>query len=138
MAGESRYISHKTPGKTLQISLNIKNENKIAQIYDFTKFTHDCKNLVEGGRILHAGHLLFCEKEVENETSVSIIAFCLETSYLKSAPHKIRGTLLFNGVSEKMQCTYKAGSIVIEMKTRSCYINIPEHVNIINISNIGY
>ena len=48
------------------------------------------------------------QKRGENKTSVSITAFCLQTSTLKSASHEISGTLLFNGVIEKMQCTSKA------------------------------
>ena len=79
---------------------------KISPICDFTDSTPVCKNFVEGGRISHARHLLFCGKEVENETSVPIIAFCLQTSNLKSAPHEIRGTSLFNDVIEKMHYTY--------------------------------
>ena len=82
---------------------------KMTQICDFTKSTTVCKNFVKG-RILHAGRLLFCWKAVENETSVSITAFCFQTSNLKCTPHEIRGTLLFNDVIEKIQSAYKAGS----------------------------
>ena len=51
---------------------------KIGQICDFTKSTTVCKNFIKGRRILHAGHL-FCGKQVENETSVTIIGFRLQT-----------------------------------------------------------
>ena len=69
----------------------------IAQNFDFTKSTPEYKNFVKRGRILHARHL-FCVKEVENESSVPIIALCWQISDLKISPHEVRGTLLFNGV----------------------------------------
>ena len=48
---------------------------------------------------IHDSKLLLC-----------IIAFCSQTSNLKSASHEIWGTLLYNGVIEQMQCKCKAGS----------------------------
>ena len=39
----------------------------IAEICWFTVSTPSCRNSVEGERVLHARHVIFCGKEAENK-----------------------------------------------------------------------
>ena len=81
----------------------------IAEICRFTASTPSCRNFVEGERVLHAGHVIFCGKEAENETSTKVIAFCMQTSSLKDKPHEIRGEITLQGIVKDAVCSCKAG-----------------------------
>ena len=53
-------------------------KQSIAEICRFTVSTPPCRHFVEGERVLHAGHVIFCGKEAEDKRS------------LKDKTHEIR------------------------------------------------
>ena len=82
----------------------------IAEICKFSGSTPSCRNFVEGEKILQAGHVIFCDQlDTDSEEEIKIIAFCLQSSSLKSAPHEIKGDILCSGKIINFKCSCKAG-----------------------------
>ena len=54
--------------------------------------TSDSKrNVKEGERIINAGHIIYCGKNIDFNGSVALSAECLSISSLKREPHEIKG-----------------------------------------------
>lgn len=81
----------------------------MAEICGFTESTPSCRNFVEGEKVLHAGHVIFCGKLAADKTCIKVIAFCLQNSKLKGNPHEIQGEISFQNKINKMKCSCKAG-----------------------------
>ena len=72
--------------------------------------TSDSKrNFKEGERIINAGHIIYCRKNIDFNGLVRLSAKCLSTSSLKGEPHEIKGELLSSGRILSMTCACKAG-----------------------------
>ena len=72
--------------------------------------TSDSKrNFKEGERIINAGHIIYCGKNIDFNGSVRLSAKCLSTSSLRREPHEIKGEVLSSGHIISMTCTCKAG-----------------------------
>ena len=60
--------------------------------------TRDSKgNFKEGERIINAGHIIYCGKNIDFTGSVGLSAKCLSISTLKREPHEIKGEVLSSG-----------------------------------------
>lgn len=81
----------------------------ISEICNFTNSTPSCRNFVEGERVLNANHVIFCDKISVNDECVCFIAFCLQTSNLRSNPHEITGSISSDGKILNIKCSCKAG-----------------------------
>ena len=81
----------------------------INNICSFTNSTSSCRNFVEGERVLNAEHVIFCGRTNVSNDYVNIIAFCLQTSHLKSNPHEITGSISATGKIIKAKCSCEAG-----------------------------
>ena len=72
--------------------------------------TSDSKrNFKEGERIINAGHIILCGKNIDFNGVVRLSAKCLSTSSLKKEPHGIKGEVLSSEHLISMTCTCKAG-----------------------------
>ena len=81
----------------------------VQEICVFTESTPSCRNFVEGEKVLNAGHVIFCGKTSQDHACVSFIAFCLQTSNMKSNPHEIKGSISIAGKIINVICSCKAG-----------------------------
>ena len=60
--------------------------------------TSDSKrNFQEGERIINAGHIIYCGKNIDFKGSVKLSEKCLSISSLKREPHEIKGEVLSSG-----------------------------------------
>lgn len=68
------------------------------------------RNYREGESILSVGHLLKCGKLLnnENDPNVKVVAFCMQTSQMRSDPHKINGEISKSDTIISMDCSCKA------------------------------
>lgn len=68
-------------------------------------------NFVESERILRAGLLIKCGKNVQNDVRdyIEIVGFCLQPSILRGTLHEINGLIIFVRVISNVQCKCKAG-----------------------------
>jgi hypothetical protein len=85
---------------------------RLATIFKYLEASADSRCVVEGEGVLLGKLLLLCgvTKIVDNRYSVA--GLCLQTSALKSAPHKINGELQLTGCEveiHRFTCTCKAG-----------------------------
>ncbi|XP_051156911.1 uncharacterized protein LOC127278964 [Leptopilina boulardi] len=80
----------------------------ISDVCAFANATASTRNFLEGEKLLHAGHLLFCGKEAEEDNLINLIAFCIQSSKIKDAPHEIKRSLL-NGKINLIKCSCTAG-----------------------------
>ncbi|XP_051173414.1 uncharacterized protein LOC127289492 [Leptopilina boulardi] len=62
----------------------------ISDVCAFANATPSTRNFLEGEKLLHAGHLLFCGKEAKEDNLINLIAFCIQSSKIKDAPHEIK------------------------------------------------
>ena len=81
----------------------------VQEICDYTESTPSCRNFVEGEKVLNAGHVIFCGKTSQDRACVSFLAFCLQTSNMKSSPHEIKGSISLAGKILDVKCSCKAG-----------------------------
>nr|CAI5848821.1 unnamed protein product [Callosobruchus analis] len=75
-------------------------------VFAYLEATLDSRRFVEGETILNANHIILIEVMVE------VLALCLQTSALRSAPHEIKGKL--SVIQQKVEiqqftCTCKSG-----------------------------
>ena len=73
----------------------------IAEICWFTVSTPYGRNFVEGERVLHAGHVIFCGKEK------------LKTRSVKDKLHEIRGEISFQGVVKDVVCSKESSLYLV-------------------------
>lgn len=82
----------------------------MAEICKFTQCTVSSRNYVKGEKVLNSKHVLICGKSpVTSENIIRIVAYCLQTSEIKSAPHEISGEISANGTISSFKCSCKAG-----------------------------
>lgn len=81
----------------------------MGEICKFTNSTPSCRNFIKGERILHAGHVINCARQNSAGVDIKIIAFCMQTSNLKSAPHEIKAKVAFDNTISDITCSCKAG-----------------------------
>ena len=64
-----------------------------------------------GEKALKAHHLETCGKVDGTDTNESVkkVAFCIQSSSLKSNPHEIRGDISVNGEIKSMTCSCVSG-----------------------------
>ena len=67
------------------------------------------KNFKEGERIINAGHIIYCGKNIDFNGLVRLSAECLFTSSLKRKPHGIKEEVLSSRRLISMTCTCEAG-----------------------------
>ncbi|CAD6224481.1 GSCOCG00011782001-RA-CDS [Cotesia congregata] len=84
----------------------------IQEICNFACAEPNHKSFIGGESILEAGHLIKCGLQPSDrnlDEVYNIIAFCLQTSHLKDAPHEIVGAIAKTGQIMGMSCSCKAG-----------------------------
>ncbi|OXU16648.1 hypothetical protein TSAR_000744 [Trichomalopsis sarcophagae] len=78
--------------------------------YIFGDCTVTSRNFVEGEKVLASKHILKCGKVNTNSVnSISLLAYCLQTSYLRGKPHELKGEIGRDGQVLGFQCSCKAG-----------------------------
>lgn len=83
----------------------------LSAIFDWAGANPKQRNIVEAERLLRAGHIIKCGKNINKSNSSSevyIISFCLQTSNLKGNPHRIDGQIKNEEIIH-MECSCKAG-----------------------------
>lgn len=79
----------------------------------YVKGTENSRCVYEGEEVVNAGHIILYGKTEESKNSMKIVALCLQTSALNSAPHEVYGSLIIspNNIVKigHMRCTCKAG-----------------------------
>ncbi|VEN47855.1 unnamed protein product [Callosobruchus maculatus] len=84
----------------------------LGTVFAYLEATPDSRCFVEGEAILNAKHVILIGTTNISEVMVEVLALCLQTSALRSAPHEIKGKL--SVVEQKVEiqqltCTCKAG-----------------------------
>ncbi|XP_044761476.1 uncharacterized protein LOC123318796 [Coccinella septempunctata] len=70
------------------------------------------RNLLEGGAVLNAGHIMMCGNLGKSSRVIEIFGLCLQTSALSSDPHEIMGKIIINeetAIISAFTCSCKAG-----------------------------
>lgn len=83
----------------------------LSEILNWTGSNVTQKIFVDAERILEAGHLIKCGKNIDktNNDIISFSAFCVQTSRIKERPHEINGIISKEGKIVSVQCSCKAG-----------------------------
>lgn len=80
----------------------------ISEICNWAGANPSERNFVEGERLLKAGHVIKCGKNVEIDGTISLTALCLQTTNIRLVPHEIKGKFNSKGIVS-CTCTCKAG-----------------------------
>lgn len=83
----------------------------IEEIFNWVGSNPAQKNIKDAERIIAAGHLLKCGRNIEsiNSDVVTFSALCLQTSHLKEKPREIEGSVSKSGKILILKCSCKAG-----------------------------
>ncbi|XP_053599227.1 ankyrin-3-like [Microplitis demolitor] len=94
----------------LETNFDCRNIN-YAEIFNWVGSNPAQKNIKDAERIIAAGHLLKCGKNIEsiNSDVVTFSALCLQTSHLKEKPHEIEGSVSKSKKILSLKCSCKAG-----------------------------
>ena len=71
------------------------------------------RNFKESERIINAGRIIYCGKNIDFNGSVRLSAKCLSKTSLKREPDEIKGEVLSSGRIISMTCTCKAEFLTI-------------------------
>lgn len=77
----------------------------VEEIYRWGDTNSSKRNIVEGQRIVKAGHIIKCGKTSTEQNEVKLLAYCMQTSSLKQKPKTFRILVALFQANSKSTCS---------------------------------